>query len=195
MTFARRWRSGYTSSTALSGFTLIEVLVALLIGGMAVATAAALLLGLDQRASAIRRSAARVDHSAEAERVLRQAIANVDATVDSTTQVVTGSPDTAQIHTWCETPAGPMVRCVMKLWFAGQSPDKALRADWSSGVTRSVDERLVLYPGLTSGSFRYLIDPADGGHWKKRWSRRLIPGAIEIDMGPDTLLLPTSGHG
>src|SRR5689334_15918905 len=102
-----------TSARPATGFTLLEVMVALVIGGMAVAGAAALLGVLGERAQAVERAGARADGDANAERVLRLLVANLN--LPDTTRSFAGDPNTVGFRSWCETPAGWLDRCAVRL--------------------------------------------------------------------------------
>ncbi|MGH7334195.1 MAG: PulJ/GspJ family protein [Candidatus Rokuibacteriota bacterium] len=173
-----------------NGFTLIEVMVALMIGGMALAGAAALLSGLAERAEAIRTAAARVDREANAERVLRSLLANLELSPDTSPSWV-GDPRSARFRAWCDTPAGWPGRCAVRLFFQDSGGVGSLRLELI-GAEPSVTE---LRRGFRAGHFRYLVNAGQGGQWTTRWSHPVPPAAVAVITGNDTLLLTVWGGG
>jgi prepilin-type N-terminal cleavage/methylation domain-containing protein len=174
-----------------AGFTLLEVTVALVIGGMAVAGAAALFHGLGQRAEAVERAARRADRDANAERLLRALLANVDFSGDTSSPAVAGDQRTMTFRTWCEQATGWLGRCSVRLFFEQDAGASSLRLDLTGAETITT----VLQRGLREGRLRYLVDARQGGTWVDTWTRRGVPMAVAVIIGRDTLLLPVWGGG
>lgn len=170
------------------GFTLLEVLVALVIGGMALAGAATLFTGLGQRSDQVNEAAQRMDRDANSERLLRALLANLDLTAD-TMASLSGGKHSVRFSSWCLTAAGWLDRCGVHLFFNEDQSAQRLILELTGSTS------LVLRTGFRSGEFRYLVDARYGGSWASTWSRIVVPAAIALIMDADTLLLPVWGSG
>jgi prepilin-type N-terminal cleavage/methylation domain-containing protein len=171
-----------------AGFTLLELMVALVIGGITLSGATALYLGLSSRADAIRATSLAVSHDANAERLLRRLAVNAEGRREA--PGVRGDSAAVTLDTWCETPFGWSEPCRVRLAFRDQGRFRRLalqRADSTS--TASLDE-VVLRDSLSSGRFTYLVDASDGGSWSETWMEEVPPPAFAVVMETDTLLLP-----
>jgi prepilin-type N-terminal cleavage/methylation domain-containing protein len=169
------------------GFTLIEVTIALVIGGMALSAAAALLTGLSHRAEQIRVAAARVDRDGNGERLLRSLLENLRFSSD-TTQRLRGDSTAVTFLTRCETAEGWLRPCSGSIAVDPSGTHFQIRLVLNARSTQSLALSRVDRGSL---SIRYLRDAETGGHWATRWSELVTPMAIELIAGTDTLLLPT----
>ena len=166
------------------GFTLIEITVALVVGGMALSAAAALLSGLGDREQAIRADAARVDRDANAERLLRDLWDNLRLTGDSS---VRGDSTGVSFQSWCASVEGWLRPCRAQLTLDRDGSGFRFRLELTSTETRA----LTLWRGARGpAGLRYLRDAATGGTWESQWSGLVAPSALEVIAGADTLLLP-----
>jgi prepilin-type N-terminal cleavage/methylation domain-containing protein len=172
-----------------AGFTLIEVMVALVVGAMAVAAAAALLAGLANRAAAVEQAAARRDRDANAERLLRSLLSNLQLAADTTSRTLAGDGQSVRFQTWCHTPAGWLGPCTARLRFARDSGGGSLMLELTSVESQMME----LKRGFQSGALRYLLDPAQGGQWTDRWSHVVPPAAVAVIVDRDTLMLAVWG--
>lgn len=188
---------GRPNGAVVPGFTLVEVLLALVLGGMALSGAVFLLLGLSDRGRAIDAAAWRVNREANAERLLRIAVRNLRLSPDSMPSLE-GGPASARFRSWCDGPAGLPVRCSIHLFIReAEGSDRAivLRSrvgdGWIRGGDASVDAAAVeLWSGLRFAGFLYLVDAARGGTWVDRWSQPAPPAALGVVVDRDTLVLP-----
>jgi prepilin-type N-terminal cleavage/methylation domain-containing protein len=171
------------------GFTLIEVTVALVIGGMALSAAAALLSGLSSRAEQIRSAGARVDRDANAERLLRNLLANLRASGDSTL-TVRGDSGSVTLQAWCATVEGWLRPCRARLGLERDSTSVEFRLELTGG---GAENRSVVFRqgARVPAGLRYLRDAAGGGTWVSRWTEVVAPSAISVFAGADTLVLLT----
>lgn len=174
-----------------AGFTLIEVMVALVVGGMAVAAAAALLSGLGDRAAAVERVAERVDRDANGERLLRSLLANLALSPDTAVHSLTGDATSARFGAWCDAPEGWLERCAVRLFFEQPGGVPSLRL----ALTGAVPTTMELRRGFRAGGLRYLVDAEHGGRWASTWTHIVPPLAVAVIMDRDTLLLPVWGSG
>jgi prepilin-type N-terminal cleavage/methylation domain-containing protein len=167
------------------GFSLIEVTVALVVGGMALSAAAALLSGLGDREHGIRAAAARVDRDANAERLLRGLWGNLRLSVDS---AVRGDAAVMEFQSWCETVEGWLRPCHARLAVEREGDGFQFRLALTSGDTHTMT---LWRTDRAPAGIRYLRNVTGGGTWVSRWSDNVVPSAVEVIVGPDTLLLPT----
>lgn len=172
------------------GFTLLEVTVALVIGGMVVLAASALFLGLAGRDQAIHEASARLDRIANSEQLLATLFSNIDARADSAS-VLTGDSLRLTFVTWCRTVGTELSRCRAELQFAKRGTTGALVLQLAA--LRRKAPRLKPEMELREsrhGVLRYLIDARSGGRWTDRWSLPRPPVAVSIIVDGDTLLFP-----
>jgi prepilin-type N-terminal cleavage/methylation domain-containing protein len=171
------------------GFTLLELVAALTLAGLALAGAARL---LDQLGASHERSGmvAAVDaRRMNGLRLLRALTYRADAGFD-TTRRFTGAERMTAFRSWCEVPAGWLERCDISLAIVIQRDSSAVvaRLGGSSPVA--------LWTGAGSASFRY-FDGASvtaGGNWLRGWGISLsLPGAIAIVTTRDTVVLRVGG--
>ncbi len=168
------------------GFTLIEVTVALIIGGLALSASAALLAGLGHRADQIRLAGAREDRDANGERLIRALWGNLQPRRDST-HTVTGDSMTVDFPSLCETVEGWLRPCGARL-----SVQRTGRAyQFFLALNAEGTDTVPLWSGEGRARLRYLLDAADGGTWMTNWNNVVIPSALEIIAGHDTMLVAT----
>lgn len=177
-------------SGCCGGFTLLEVMVALTVGGMAVAVAAALLTGLGDRATELAAAARRVDRDANAEQLLRALTANLQPGSDSAGPF-RGDSRSAAFRSWCDAPSGWLERCAVRLSLAPEARGLSLILRLAGSDTTVVRMR----SGIGVGRLRYLLDAANGGQWADRWSDLVPPTAIEVIADRDTLFLTVRSGG
>lgn len=170
------------------GFTLIEVVVALMIGGMALSAAVALLTGLARRVDEVRAAGAAEDRDANGERLLRSLLANLRGSVD-TLPLLVGDSSRIAFRTWCETGEGWLRPCDAELRVAQTEAVTQFQLTLSGNDTTTI--ALSNYARDVHAGFRYLLDPAHGGTWLTSWSRRAAPGAVATIAGSDTLIFTT----
>lgn len=166
------------------GLTLLEVTVALLIGGMAVAGAAGLVSGLGKRVADLDAAARRADRDANADELLRELTENFVASGDSTPSF-TGDPRRADFSAWCRVPAGWLSVCGVHLAIRTDSGGTSLILRLVRGDTAWIPIRT----GVGTASLRYLVDPSHGGRWADAWTDRMPPIAMQVVLERDTLLL------
>lgn len=195
-----------------TGFTLIEVLVALMAGALVVLAARALFEGVTVVGRRTVEAVAAADAEANGLRVARALVDQVDVTpaaeadaqnnpTAATAIPMAGDRISVRLATWCATAGGWSVRCTATLRFEAPGRpsvrDRGREADTHEREPAAVDliadlstgERLVLRRGLTGPSFRYLVTAADGGQWSAEWERHETPLAIAVVASTDTLLL------
>lgn len=172
-----------------SGFTLIEVMVALVVSGIVLLGARAMLEVTADSASGISAAAAAVDRDANAERVLRALVERIEiGTVDGTS--FGGDSATARFASWCDVPAGWLERCAVTLTIERDSTGGALVA------RTSVGDEYRLRSGFRQGTLRYLDSPNAGGVWIHSWGAGITaPMAVGIILDHDTLIVRIGERG
>jgi prepilin-type N-terminal cleavage/methylation domain-containing protein len=183
-------RTNRPAPSARSGFTLLELMVALVIGGMTISAAAALYLGLGSRADAIETTSRAVSHQANAERLLRILALNAEGRGD--VPAVRGDGAGVTLETRCETPFGWSDACRVRLAFHAEGSVRrlVLRQAFAAAEAGGDSVEFVLRDSLRSGHFAYLIDAARGGSWSGSWTEGVQPSALAVIVDGDTLLLP-----
>ncbi len=179
---------GGRAHRSTTGFALLELVIAMIIGGMAVAAAAAMFLGLQDRADTIRAGAEQADRDANAERLLRGLFGNLDPGEGAAPPLVGGSTEAA-LTTWCDGPRGWLERCIARIYFTPAGRRTVLRVELRRGGGADTVE----LRRAADGSLLYLLDPARGGTWTRDWSRRTPPIAMALVWDRDTLLLARAG--
>lgn len=176
-------------SAVRSGFTLVEVLVALAIAGTVVVTARMLLEQLADDAERLVAHAAANDADANAERMLRELALRLEVGTDDSRRFA-GEERAARFTSWCEVPRGWQERCTVTLAIDAQGAEPILAASLSTG------ELLVLRRGFSTATLRYLGDAARGGTWFRSWGESITaPLAIGVVLDADTLILRIGERG
>ena len=172
------------------GFTLLEVIVALTLGGLVVALAAATLASVTDNAEHLATDARRADRVGNGDRILRRLIGQMDWTQRGE-RPPRGDAGSLRFMTWCDVPGGWQERCEAELTIAA--------ADDSLGgmIARlSTGEELRLIPGVRVGPLLYLGRPGVGADWRERWTdERAMPPAIGLVVPGDTLVLRVGERG
>lgn len=171
------------------GFTLIEVVVALVVSGVVLLAARALLTGVADGADRLARASRAADQDANGERLLRTLFARLDVATDSA-RTFTGDERRARFTTWCDVPAGWTERCEAAVVFDSLGGRPALVAVLSTG------EVVALRQGFAAGELRYLADAAGGGRWFRDWGRALTaPVAVGLVIDGDTVIVRIGERG
>jgi prepilin-type N-terminal cleavage/methylation domain-containing protein len=164
------------------GFTVLEVIVALAAGVVALLSARAMLTGIADGAHTIALASDSLDRGANGERLLRALVRQVETTADG--GEFGGDERTVRFTTWCTVPGGWQERCRAAVTFGDVDGDEALL------VMTTVDGILPLRRGITTGALRYIGDAARGGRWLHVWGEGIsTPVALGIVLDADTLIL------
>jgi prepilin-type N-terminal cleavage/methylation domain-containing protein len=152
------------------GFTLLEVLVALAIGGVAVLGARMLLEAVSDHGVRVAAAARQADVESNMDLMLRSTLARVSTDRDSAARF-DGTPTEARFPTMCDVPAGWQERCDGRLVVESSGPAGQV----SVALELSTGEKLELRRELASASFAYLATAADGGRWVASWREAITP--------------------
>lgn len=176
-----------------SGFTLIEVLVALAAGGVVVLLAHQLCVGVLASAQRLEKARAVLDRAANARRWLTEAFGSL--AVGEKSEGFAGGAEAVHFGTWLLTASRGFVPATIDLGA------RSGRLVASVGGGRSV----VLEQNVDRVDFDYLVDPGANARWGREWvSRMSAPLAVRMrlarggDGGPqgaDTLLFLIGPRG
>jgi prepilin-type N-terminal cleavage/methylation domain-containing protein len=176
-------------SRVRTGFTLVELMVALVVSAIVVLGARMLLEQLGDSALRTVTAATRADREANGERLLRDLAGRLEVGTDQTVRF-SGEPNTASFGSWCDVPSGWQERCTVTLVAGAQGDHSSLIASFSAGdrVTLLVREQPI--------ELRYLDDPRGGGRWFMSWGAGITaPLAFAVISGADTMIVRIGDRG
>lgn len=170
------------------GFTLVEIVVALLVSAVVVLGARMLLEQLGDSTSRTVGNAARGDRDANGEQLLRDLVRRLEVGTPGAARFA-GEPDSASFSSWCDVPAGWQERCVV-----------VIRVHPSPiGTTLSLSATGIGSQQIRAAAqieLRYLDDAAAGGRWFRSWGAGITaPLAIGLLTGSDTTILRIGERG
>lgn len=174
-----------------AGFTLVEVMVAIVVIGVVLVGARTMLGQIADDADRISAAARQADREANAEALLRTIVGRMEVSSVVGEEVrFEGQPEGARFHTWCEVPDGWLERCQASLGFIELDGSPALALRLSTGET------VPLRRGFRTGEILYLREPAAGGDWVPKWGASLTaPLAIGVVVDGDTAILRIGERG
>ncbi|MEO8139366.1 MAG: prepilin-type N-terminal cleavage/methylation domain-containing protein [Gemmatimonadota bacterium] len=174
------------------GFTLIEVLVALALGGMVLLMAHRIFGAAADAMHALGRSREALDREQNGARWLTLAFENLD--VADSAGGFDGRPDHVRFQSWQLVPAG---------WFAHQGVE--LGAVGGSLIARAGTQRpITLADSVVGAEFDYLLEPGAHTSWVRTWISPLsAPLAVRLRVArrangmawTDTLLVLIGERG
>ncbi len=171
------------------GFTLVEVVAALALAGLAVTLAARLYGGALDGAARVQGAEESLNRWANGRRLLAQLVGSIEVGVDSTT-AFRGGTNSASFTTWLPDARGwPARRAVM------------LAADSNVLVVRGVDGGAIALEGaVTSLDLDYLLSLGASAPWMRTFKSEVgAPLAIRLRIGhptrTDTLVLVVGRRG
>lgn len=162
------------------GFTLVEVIVAIAIGGLVLLGARSLLEALADEEHHVARETAVADAHSNGYRTLRSLVGEMEVgTAES--GPFSGDPIQTSFTTWCDTAHGWQERCAVTIAFESEGSEAVLVAHLPKGSS------LVLARGFRAGEFRYLNSASSGGQWFRQWGRGITaPLAIGVLLERDS---------
>lgn len=172
------------------GFTLIEVIVALVIGGGAVLLAGSMLTVTSDQTRLVGERVRATDASRGGERLLRRLVGQMTWSRPSE-PAARGSAAALRFVSWCDMPRGWEERCVVEVELP-ESPN------FSEGVMvrLSTGDELRLLAGHRVTGLLYLGRVERGGQWNDRWTDGAsLPPAIGIIVDGDTLTIRIGERG
>ena len=184
------------SKSRNAGFTLIEVVIALVISAIVVLTGRQMLEAIGGESRRVHSASEEATFEANADRVLRELIGRME--IGSTIERGFGGTERhATFSSWCEVPEGWLESCRVSLTIDSAAHTNALvlttriaSRDESQGAL------LVLRQGFAHGALRYLSSASDGGVWFHAWGQGITaPLAIGIILGFDTAIVAIGERG
>jgi prepilin-type N-terminal cleavage/methylation domain-containing protein len=177
--------------TVRGGFTLVEVMVALVVTGVVLLGARTMLGQIADDADRITAAAAEADRDANAEALLRTIVDRLEIAGRPDEEVrFEGEPQGARFRSWCEVPDGWLERCEVSLGFIDLDGEKVLALRLSTG------ELVPLRRGFGAGELAYLRDAAAGGAWVRSWGASITaPIALGVVIDGDTTIVRIGERG
>jgi prepilin-type N-terminal cleavage/methylation domain-containing protein len=172
-----------------AGFTLIEVVVALVVSAIVMLGARAVLGEVGDEALRISAEAQRLDAEANGERTLRALVRQLDLGSDEASQFA-GDPRQVSFASWCDVSSGWQERCAVTLTLEARERTNALVIRTSKGTAIVVRDR------IATGELRYLTTVTGAGEWIRVWGAGITaPLAIAVILDGDTLIVPIGERG
>ena len=152
-----------------NGFTLIEVLVALTIGGVVLLAAERIFAGVGDGSRQLVVAREQLDRVANSRRWLKSTFLSLEVG-QAAGEGFEGRAGRVRFTSWQMTSGG---------WFTRQSTDLAL--DGSHWVATVGGFPMTLRDSVTEVAFDYLLDPGADSHWVREWiSPVSAPLAVRI---------------
>lgn len=171
------------------GFTLPEVMIALVVAGLVLLGARATVEAVRELAGRIAAATGAGDRERNGERLMRRLVASL-TTGDAEDERFAGDPSSARFPSRCDEPAGWTERCLVNLRVESSDSGFALVA-WLDDAPP-----LVVLRARHRLELRYLHDARDGGRWFRSWGSSIIaPAAIGITRDDELLVLPVGTRG
>ncbi|WP_420127342.1 type II secretion system protein [Longimicrobium sp.] len=174
-----------------AGFTLVEVMVAIVVMGVVLVGARTMLGQMADDADRIGAAAREADRDANAEALLRAVAGRLDvSSVPGSVIRFTGERQGARFHSWCEVPDGWLERCDATLGLIELDGEPVLALQLSTGET------VPLRRGFASGEILYLRSAEAGGQWVTSWGASITaPLAFGIVADGDTSIIRIGERG
>lgn len=182
-----------------SGFTLLEVLVAVMIAATVLLAADVVFEQLADSRSVISRSAIEIDRERNASSTLSSWVAQADVSPRSPgaqPRSFGGDETSATFTSWCLAPGGWERECEVTLHVAKDTGDTSDTSPATIIAIASTGDSVQLTMHGTGIAIRYLLDAQGGGHWLRSWGTGpTTPLAIGVVSGADTLVLRIGARG
>jgi len=166
------------------GVTLVELIVALAITGMAILGCVMLLDQLNDSHERIHRQRTADASAGNGDRLLRRFLADARTTTD-TAERFRGDERNASYLTLCDTPSGWPEQCRVALVIDSLPDSSAVVAETNR------DERFEVRRIAGAATFRYFDPSQRDSSWVRQWATSIaLPAAIAVVVGIDTTVLP-----
>lgn len=174
-----------------AGFTLVEVMVALVVMSVVLIGARTMLGQIADDADRINAAAAEGDRDANAEALLRTIAGRLEISAAPGAETrFEGEPQGTRFHSWCDVPDGWLERCQVSLGFIQLEGENVLALRLSTG------EMVPLRRGFRTGEIVYLREAGNGGAWVRRWGASITaPIALAVVVDGDTTLVRIGERG
>lgn len=171
------------------GFTIVELMAALVISGVVLLAARVLLDELGDAGQHIAGSAAREDHNQNAWRMLKQRVSQVETGSDGAHRFFGGST-AARFSSWCEVPGGWEESCVAEMLVDTIETRPALVLVVGSGPA------IVIAVARSTATFRYITDYGNAATWARSWNdESSAPLGLAVILDSDTTVLRIGERG
>lgn len=168
-----------------TGFTLLEVVAALLLCGLVTLGGVMLLDQLNDGDLRIVREAIVNASSGNGDRVLRRLLADAEPAVEDSLDRFRGEERYLALLTRCDVPAGWAERCRAALSIDSLRDSSVLFIETDRG------DRLGLRRLGGLMSFRYLDPVVRDSAWRRTWAASVtLPAAVALVSARDTIVLP-----
>jgi prepilin-type N-terminal cleavage/methylation domain-containing protein len=179
---------------ARTGFTLLEVLVAVMIAAMLLLSADAVFEQLASSRDGTARSSAARDRLQNSDALVRNWVRQIDVSPvsepTSLPHAFVGNAAESKFTSWCVAAGGWEQACAVSLHTIADSNGVGVMAVSSAGDSARIQMR------DSTIALRYLVDAANGGHWVASWpSGPTVPLAIGIVSPSDTLVYRVGARG
>jgi prepilin-type N-terminal cleavage/methylation domain-containing protein len=165
------------------GFTLLEVIAALSLSGLALLGASHLLGQLGDSRDRLRTETRRAAEVQNGSRLLRALVDRAEVGSDSSARFYGSSVETSFVS-WCEAPGGWLERCRVTLELSTEEDHTIVRANLGTSDPLTLSRR----DGRLA--FRYLDAATPALRWRERWDVEIaMPAAIGLFGPRDTLVL------
>ncbi len=167
------------------GFTLVEILAAISIFGLAIGGAIALLDQLGDGTARIGTEGARVAREGNGARLLARLLMDARSSTDSTKRF-RGDENSLELWTLCDVPGGWAEDCRATLSIDQRGDSSALLAGLPNDRVFSARRQ------KGTARFRYYNPLAPNDTlWVRQWSSNVqLPSAIGLVIGADTIVFP-----
>ncbi len=176
-----------------TGFTLLEVLVAVIIAATLLLSADAVFEQLASSRDGTARSTGVRDEKQNADALIRGWVRQIDISPvggSSQPHVFVGDAGETRFTSWCVAAGGWERECSVSLRTTADSSGVGVVAVSATGDSARIQMR------DSTIALRYLIDAKDGGHWVDRWpSGPTVPIAIGIVSPSDTIVYRVGARG
>ena len=180
------------SNRRRGGFTLVELIAALVVGGIVIVGARSILTTLADHTDRVTGVAADLDRVANGERILRALAGGVEIATTPGSGFG-GEAREASFTTWCDAAGGWQERCRVRLVVA---PADSIGQRHMLAAIVAGGDGIPLLNTPSPMQLLYLGDAANGGTWYSMWARGLsIPLAIGIATVDDTLIVRIGERG
>ena len=166
------------------GFTLVELLAALAVLGLALAGGALLLDQLTDASGRIAHDRLVIARDNNGARLLRQLLRDAHLDGDTASRF-RGDPRSADFTTMCPSPLGWLERCRATIAVDQRTDSAAIIAELPGAAPLT----LATHPG--TAELRYFDAGVADSAWTRRWALSItMPTAIGVVLGSDTLVYP-----
>ena len=177
------------SLSSRPGFTLPELMVALVVSGLVLLGARATVEAVQQLSAKSAAAVRENDGARNGERLLRALVEGIGTGEDEASHFA-GDPAGARFLTRCDVPAGWMEPCAVRLMVERRDSALVLVARMGSAAPVEI---LRAHERLTLG---YLHDASEGGQWFRTWGSSIVaPIAIGVQCDDELLVLTVGARG